>query len=342
MFGEHHSLALILINLLGFAGILIWHIQGRFRPTARLVVQILFFAGMTLVLWLAGISPYQLDAGEFQDAGILLARSARVLWWVHLAWTTIGFVHIYIAINRRPREAHLLQDLIVGVVYLGVALSVIGFVFGAPIGPLIATSGVVVVIIGLALQNTLADVFAGIALTLGRAYAIGDWIQLSDGTEGHVAETNWRSTNLLTGGHNVVVVPNSILAKQGVTNRSRPDESHQMALTMRIAATHAPRVVEQIMLTALQSCNRIVRDPPPAIALKAIDAIAIETELQFRVASAANRMPAQNEIIDLVYQHCIANGLSLALPAQSLVCASTIGSSEPPTIVTRVLSPSAR
>lgn len=341
MFGEHHSLALVLINILGLVGILIWHIQGRRRPTARLIVQILVFASMSLILGLAGISPFRLDETELQGPGILLARSARVLWWTHLAWTTIGFVHIYIALNRRPREAHLLQDLIVGIVYLGVALSVIGFVFGAPVGPLIATSGVVVVIIGLALQNTLADVFSGIALTLGRAYAIGDWIQLSDGTEGRVAETNWRSTNLLTVGHNVVAVPNSILAKQGVTNSSRPDESHQIALTTRIAATHAPRLVEEIMLTALQSCDRIVKDPPPAIALKAIDAMAIEIELQFRVASAASRMPAQNEIIDLVYQHCKANGLSLAMPAQSLVCLQSTGSSEPLAVVARALSSSA-
>lgn len=320
MFGEDHSLPLVLINLLGLAGILIWHIQGRRHPTARLVAQILFFTGMTLVLWLAGISPYHLDDGELQGVGILLAKSARVLWWLHLAWTMIGFVHIYLTLNRRPHEAHLLQDLIVGIVYLGVTLSVIGFVFGAPVGPLIATSGVVVVLIGLALQNTLADVFSGIALALGRAYVIGDWIQLADGTEGRVVETNWRSTNLLSGGNNVVVLPNGVLAKQGVTNRSRPDESHQISLTMRVSAAHKPRLVEELMIAILQHSERIVMNPPPAVALKTIDAIAIEVELLFRVASAASRMSAQNEIIDLIYEHCRTNGVSLAMPAQSLVC----------------------
>ncbi len=320
MFGEHHFLPLVLINLLGLAGILIWHIQGRRRPTARLVVQILFFCCMSLVLWLAGISPYHFDYDELQDGGILLAKSARILWWLHLAWTMIGFLHIYLTLNRRPQEAHLLQDLIVGIVYLGVALSVIGFVFGAPVGPLIATSGIVVVIIGLALQNTLADVFSGIALALGRAYVIGDWIQLADGTEGRVVETNWRSTNLLSGGHNVVVLPNSVLAKQCVTNRSRPDESHQISLTIRISAIHKPRLVEEVMLAVLEGCERIVMNPPPVVALKMIDAIAIEVELFFRVVSAAGRMSAQNEIIDLIYEHCRANGISLAMPAQSLVC----------------------
>ncbi|MBB3660730.1 small-conductance mechanosensitive channel [Rhizobium sp. BK650] len=329
MFGEHHSLPLVLINILGFAGILVWHIQGRGRPTGRLIVQILFFATMSLVLAIGRISPYELDNADLMGAGSLIAKSARILWWTHLAWTIIGFLHIYIAINHKPREAHLLHDMIVAVVYLGVTLSVIGFVFGAPIGPLVATSGVVAVIIGLALQNTLADLFSGIALTLGRAYGIGDWIRLSDGTEGRVAETNWRSTNLLTGAHNVVVVPNSVLAKQGMTNLSRPDETHWIAFSVHIAATRAPSVIEEIMQGVLQGCETIIKVPPPAVALKAIDAITIEVELQFCVASPARRMPAKNEVIDLVYRGCTANGLSLAMPPQSLLWGSAVTGGEP-------------
>ena len=340
MFAEHHFLPLALINLLGLAGILVWHIQGRNRPTGRLIVQILFFATMSLVLGMGRISPFQLDQAELKGAGLLLAKSARILWWSHLAWTIIGFLHIYIGLNHRPREAHLLQDLIVALVYLGVALSIIGFVFGAPIGPLVATSGVVAVIIGLALQNTLADVFSGIALTLGRAYVIGDWIRLSDGTEGRVAETNWRSTNLLTGAHNELVVPNSVLAKQGVTNLSRPDETHWLAFAVHIAATHAPSVVEEVMLGVLQGCEQIVKIPPPAIALKAIDATAIEVELQFCVASPASRLPAKNEVIDLVYRGCKANGLSLAMPPESLLWGRAVTGGEAAAIV-RSLSSSA-
>ncbi len=81
------------------------------------------------------------------------------MWWTHLAWTIIGFIHIYVRLNRKPREAHLIQDMAVAVIYLGVVLSVIRFVFGMPIGFLVATSGVVAIIVGLALQNTLGDVF---------------------------------------------------------------------------------------------------------------------------------------------------------------------------------------
>ncbi|MGH6755060.1 MAG: mechanosensitive ion channel family protein, partial [Bradyrhizobium sp.] len=182
-----------------------------------------------------------------------------------------------------------------------------------------ATSGVVAVILGLALQNTLGDVFSGIALTLGRSYAIGDWIVLSDGTEGRVVETNWRSTNLLSGAHNVVVLPNSMLAKLSLTNLSRPDETHWITQSVRIAATQSPHLIEDAMRAVLQGCEQIIRDPPPTVALKAIDALAIEIELQFRVASPSRRTPARNEVIDRLYRHCSTNGLALALPPQSYV-----------------------
>jgi small-conductance mechanosensitive channel len=314
MFGDEHLPPLILLNVLGIVGICVWHLQGRDRPTGRLIIQILFFASMSLVLFIAGVPPNRADDIHTGAFVVLLAKLAGVLWWTHLAWTVIGFIHIYVRLNHKPREAHLIQDMAVAVIYLGAALSIIRFVFGMPLGTLVTTSGVVAVIFGLALQNTLGDVFSGIALTLGRAYILGDWIRLNDGTEGRVTETNWRSTNLLTGANNIVVLPNSILARQGVTNLSRPDETHLITLSVRIAATERPRVVEDVLRSVLETSTRIVRMPPPVVALKNIDATAIEAELLFRVDSLSIGMEAKNEIVDLVYCKCRLNGLSLAMP----------------------------
>lgn len=298
---------------------MVWHLQEASRPTSRLIVQILFFVGMSVVFFAGRIAPYQSDDIYTHGFAALVAKSARILWWTHLAWTVIGVIHIYVRLNRKPREAHLIQDMAIAVIYLGVALSVVGFVFEIPIGTLVTTSGVVAIILGLALQNILGDVFSGIALTLGRAYAIGDWVQLSDGTEGRVTETNWRSTNLLTAAHNIVVLPNSVLARQGVTNLSRPDETHQISLNIRIAATERPRRVEEIMWSVLQASTNIVKIPPPVVALKTIDAMAIEVELQFRVDSLAIGTSAKNEIVDLLHNQCRTSGLSLAIPVRSIV-----------------------
>ncbi|MBB4169734.1 mechanosensitive ion channel family protein [Rhizobium sp. BK538] len=318
--GHEVPLLPLAISVLGVGGIVVWHVQGPSRPTARLIVQIAFFAVMTAVLAYAHAFPFHYEPGSLDGANALLV-SAKILWWVHLSWAVIGFVRIYIVLDHRPREARLIQDLIVAVVYLGVLLSILAFVFGVPIGTLMATSGVIAIILGLALQNTLGDVFSGIALTLGRPYVIGDWIELSDGTEGRVMASNWRSTYLLTGAHNVVVLPNSVLAKLGLTNVSQPDENHQITLRVRVAPTRMPRTIMEVMRTVLDSSNMIVKQPRPNVVLVGIDASAVTAELQFRVTSPAQRGEARSEVIDLVYRHCRANGLQLATPLESSVFA---------------------
>ncbi|MFK0206536.1 mechanosensitive ion channel family protein [Agrobacterium sp. NPDC090283] len=317
MFAIPDIASFLIIDVLGVVGIVIWHLQGSRRPTARLIVQIGFFVAMTLVFAYGNILPHRIPANERVSGSDIAGVSARVLWWVHLAWASIGFVRLYIVLDRRPQEARLIQDLIVAGVYLGVTLSIVGFVFEAPIGTLVATSGVVAIILGLALQNTLGDLFSGIALTLGRPFSIGDWIQLADGTEGRVVQNNWRSTQVLTPANNLIVLPNSTLAKLGLTNLNRPDETHLIVLPVRITADRRPADVETILRSAMQTCQCIVQSPVPIVALKGIDAVAIDIELQFRVTAPAARTPARNEVIDVVHQHCAAHGLSFAMPVQS-------------------------
>jgi len=67
------------------------------------------------------------------------------------------------------------------------------------------------------------------------------------------------------------------------------------------------------------SCNSIVKEPPPIVALKGLDATALEIELLFRVTSPTQRTLARNEVLDLVYRHCKSAGLLLAMSPASAV-----------------------
>ncbi|MDF2997618.1 MAG: small mechanosensitive ion channel [Xanthobacteraceae bacterium] len=305
--------------VVGVAGIVVWHLVPQYRANTRMLAQLAFFGVMTAILVSADLVPFRYeDSGTTDTGALLLIAAAKFLWWLHLAWAIIGVVRIYLVLEGKPREARLLQDLVVGIVYLGMALSVLAFVFGAPIGTLIATSGAVAIIVGLALQNTLSDVFSGIALTLGRPYALGDWILLNNGVQGRVVESTWRSTNILTPESNVVVVPNSSLAKLELTNVSRPDEHHRVSLSVRIAPTRLPSSVIAIMRDALLNSGTILTEPQPVVALKALDAVAIEVELQFWVAAPSQGVLAKNEVFDLAYRHAKSMGLLFAAPLSSV------------------------
>ena len=85
-----------------------------------------------------------------------------------------------------------------------------------PIGGPIATSGVLAIVLGLALQNTLADVFAGIAFGIEAPFNVGDRISAGEKIEGTVVQMNWRSIRILTDGDDVGDCSNSVVAKSDI------------------------------------------------------------------------------------------------------------------------------
>jgi small-conductance mechanosensitive channel len=302
---------------LAIVGAAAMRILLRHHPGGRLAGQVVLFLALTLLLLYNDIVPYQVDPPDAPVVRRVFSGVAKLLWWTSAAWTLIGFVRVFVIFERQPREARLLQDLVVGAVYLGAVLSVVASVFSVPVGTLIATSGVFAIILGLAMQSTLSDVFSGIALNLGRPYAIGDWIVLSDGIEGRVIETNWRATHLLNGSRDLVVLPNSGLAKVHLTNLSSPDPSHGATVTVRLVPTTNPATILDVMRRVLMSSNLIVTSPEPTAHVKSIDSQAVEVELSFRILDWTTAAAARSEIFDLVYRHVKAAELSLSPPPGS-------------------------
>jgi small-conductance mechanosensitive channel/CRP-like cAMP-binding protein len=275
-----------------------------------------------------GLAPYEAQPAGEDGVNRAVAGLAKSLWWISGSMLLVSLIRLFLIFERTPREGRLLQDILVGMVFVGTALSIVSYVFRIPVGTLIATSGIFAIVLGLALQNTLADVFSGVALNLGKPYRIGDWIVLDDGIQGRVVETNWRATHLLSGTNDLVVVPNSALAKARLVNQSSPDDTHGISLTLRIRPTHSPSVIEDLMRTVLSSSNHILKHPEPAVKIAALDSIAVEVDLICQVKDISRTMAAKNELFDLVFRHLRAAGLALAAPATSSVSYESSGSEE--------------
>ena len=128
-------------------------------------------------------------------------------------------------IARGGHTGRLLQDVLGALIFLVAIVAAAAYVMQLPVKGLLATSGVMAIVIGLALQSTLSDVFSGIVLNTTRPYQIDDWISI-DGTEGKVIDIDWRATRLLTGNGSMAVIPNSVAAKAKLLNFSRPADVH--------------------------------------------------------------------------------------------------------------------
>jgi small-conductance mechanosensitive channel len=204
----------------------------RHRRLARFFCMLLFFALETaLIVRLVG-SPLR-PMYRLQD----LPREfwLQVLtccWWGLAARILVNLVAVPGAIRKTAAESKLLSDLISASTYVCSALAMLGFVFGLPLQGLVATSGVIAIVLGLALQSTLGDVFSGVSLSIEKPYRIGDQILLEGGAEGEVIEMNWRATRLRNGANDVVVIPNSAIAKLRIQNHSAGNRRYSGTLTV--------------------------------------------------------------------------------------------------------------
>ncbi|ULJ75791.1 mechanosensitive ion channel family protein [Rhizobium gallicum] len=302
--------------LLQFLGLLVLRGAAKLvlpdSSLGRLLLNVVFFSALTGLLLYHGIPPYLREYEPVSFAERISNGALKTIWWFGGAMVMASSVRMFLIFERKPREGRLLQDLVVALIYLTAALCVVAYVFSLPVGTIIATSGVFAIVLGLALQSTLNDVFSGIALNLGRPLSVGDWVMLEDNVQGRVLETNWRSTQLLSGNNDLIVVPNSLLAKSRITNQSGPDLSHGASLKVRMAPTRPPGAILDAMEQVLLSSNSILKTSSPSASILNIDRDSIEIELSFRVADIGRVSNARNELFDLVYRHVEAAGLQFS------------------------------
>ncbi len=283
----------------------------RHDPSLRLLTRIILFGIVSAILFSNGSAPFTpTDPGSDRLLTISLSV-AKAVWWVLGSACLVSLVRVFLIFERKPREARLLQDLVVAIIYVGTFFSIISYVFSVPVGTMIATSGVFAIILGLALQNTLSDVFSGIALNIARPYSVGDWVTLDNGFEGKVVETNWRATQLLNGSNDLLSIPNSSLAKAQIINLTSPDPEHGTSIRLKLSLATTPKATVDLMEIALRGANSITNSAKSSVKICSLDCEGIELELSFHVASVGNATAARNEVFDLAFRHAKAAGLSI-------------------------------
>jgi small-conductance mechanosensitive channel len=115
---------------------------------------------------------------------------------------------------------------------------------GVPVTPLLTTLGIGSLAVALALQDTLANFFAGLYLLADRPVRSGDYIKIHDGEEGYVEAIGWRSSRLRTLKNNTVIVPNQKLSQAILTNYHLPQPPVAMGISITVPYDADPEAVE--------------------------------------------------------------------------------------------------
>jgi small-conductance mechanosensitive channel/CRP-like cAMP-binding protein len=243
----------------------------------------------------------------------LLAVLCLVMGLVGLA----GLVVFDLILRRYPMPS-VLRDFAQAIV---VALIVVGTLYQYGFDPisLAATGGVVTAIVGFALQGTIANVFAGLALPLEGEFAIGDWIDVG-GHVGRIREIKWRSTTIVTKDGDTVVIPNNQLITSSVTNYSRPTAAHRMRIDLTFHDRHPPNQVRAVVLDAVRGVPGVLAQPVPDLFVKAFaDTGGVAYALRVWIDDFLRSDPIVGEVRARIWYAARRAGLEMPLPSQALV-----------------------
>ena len=238
---------------------------------------------------------------------------AEASWWIFTARLGTGVARLLVVLESRPRETRFVSDLLVGLVSIATCLATIDFAFRVPAGALPATSGVIAIVLGSALQNTLSDVFSGIAVGIERPYGPGDAIRVEGGLEGVAAQANWRSTHIATNDHNLAITPNSVMAKARLVNRSQPTALCIVTDTTPLASGAMPERCHEPLIAALRSCCLTLDQPASWTACMGLKGDGVSWDIDFSVERAEMLFRTRTEVPWQVHRHLRHAGIAMAI-----------------------------
>lgn len=220
-------------------------------------------------------------------------------------------IHYWLGERRKVQLPALVRHVVLAILYLVAALSIVGSVTGVDLVPLLATSTVITVVLGLALQDTLGNLFAGLALHSERSFGVGDWI-LVDGIEGQVVYVGWRSTRLRTFSDDIMILPNSVIAKARVQNFCAPDRKCARYVEMLVSLAAAPEAVERAAQRACAQVAGVLREPAPRLWLLAVTPLFQRYVIKFWIADFERHDPIESEVMTAFFRACQEEGVALS------------------------------
>ena len=184
---------------------------------------------------------------------------------------------------------------------------------------LVTTSAVLTAVIGLAAQESLKDLFAGLELQLGDDFTEGDFLELDQGVRGVVVQVSWRDTMLRNMDGQLVVVPNSLVTERVLRNLGRSgavSNRFTVGLDYDLPPAKARALLEKVVLQH----PRVLREPAPRIRVKEFQDSAIAYELQVwqRELGDGALGDLRSDLLEQIWYALARDGLSIPFPVREL------------------------
>lgn len=277
----------------------------------------IFFRLFTLALafytamWVYGIS---IDIRNHDGAALVLLSTAIVVALVNrYVWD------FYFEKKRRTPIPHFPRQVVALLIFLIALLCVLWYGYHADrwLTGLLAGSGIAAIIIGLAGQNLLGGIIAGVSLQINRPYKVGDWLKVGD-TYAEVMEINWRSTRLRTNDTIYLDIPNNEIVKTTIVNLHYPTEVHAMRIRVGLEYHVPPNLAKEVIGRAAQSSNGVLPHPPVRVFLVDFADHAIVYEIKYYMGNHARINETNDAVRTNVWYALKRNRLTIPFPIRTL------------------------
>lgn len=204
-----------------------------------------------------------------------------------------------------------------------IGLLIILSVIGISITPLITALGVGGLAVALALQDTLANLFAGIHILVEKSIRVGDFIRLETGQEGYVEDITWRTARIRMLPNNMVVIPNSKLSQSIVTNYYLPEKRMSLLIPISVSYSSDPEKVETILVEeakkAAGEVPGLLRDPEPFVRfIPGFGESSLDFTLICQVKEFVDQYLVQHELRKRIFKRFKEEGIEIPFPHRTV------------------------
>ncbi len=198
------------------------------------------------------------------------------------------FWHSYLEQRHKIMVPKFIRELAAFLITVSSLLLVLKFAYGfKDFSSLLAASGVVSIILGFALQDSLGNIIGGFAIQIGRPFQVGDWLLL-DNQAVQAVEINWRSTRFITNDEVQLDVPNQQIVRGTIVNYHGGGSLHGMRLEVGVQPDAPPNRVRETLMRATAASTGVLKEPPPNVFLKSFAESAIIYEVRYWIDNHRN------------------------------------------------------
>lgn len=281
---------LIYIGIFGLIGSLAaWlmdrRLKGLFWQVSSWVLRVVFWP-----LLLLSVGNLTINGAIRHEVGIhhihQMIMVYNMLWWFVPATLLIIAVERFFWVPLEARTGrkvpNLIRKFIAALIYLFALCGVVAFVLGQTLTSLLATSGLFAMIVGLAIQGNIANVFSGIVLNLERPFSVGDWITIRDHKSVKVVDMTWRTVRLENAMNHVISIPNGSVSDAPLINYSSRNYV-DIDLFVYVSPKYDPVEIKKHIETALAKVEGLDEVQEPFVVFMGVKSVAASWAAEYMI-----------------------------------------------------------